>query len=63
MYAFVGLIHQAECYVPRHHFYFVAQAVSSDPDIRTEQSIRIWTGVDKIYTSYYTRQLQQPATI
>lgn len=63
MYAFVGLIHQVDCYGPRHHFYFVAQAVSSDPDIRTEQSIRIWTAVDKIYTPYYIWQLQQPATL
>lgn len=36
-------------YVPRHNFCFGAQFVSSDPDIRTEQSIQIWIGADKIY--------------
>lgn len=62
MYAFV-IDSSGVCYVSRHHFYFVAQAVSSDPDIRTEQSIRIWIGVDKIYTSYYTRQLPAASNV
>lgn len=33
-----GIDSSGECYVPRHHFYFVAQAVSSDPDIRTDRT-------------------------
>lgn len=63
MYAFVGLIHQVDCYGPRHHFYFVAQAVSSDPDIRTEQNRAYEYGLGSIRyihpTTYGSSSSQQ----